>query len=122
LSDFEGLRSNFEQLNITNIDDIVYGNRFDNPCIFEYGKSYVLACTATGEPLPQVTWYNDLTFGETPLTGYDQYYLDNNRTLIVVIKNFTSEDEGIFHCNATNTLGFAIAIVEVVDVTFVCKY
>ena len=109
-------------MNITNIDHIVYGNRVDDPCIFEYGKSYVLACTAIGEPSPQVMWYNDFTKGIIPLTGYDQYYLDNNRTSIIVIENFTDDDVNIYHCNATNDLGYAIGLVEIDDVMSKCKY
>ncbi|XP_065911883.1 uncharacterized protein [Dysidea avara] len=120
LRDFERLGSELEQLNITNIDHIVYGNRIDDPCIFEYGKSYVLACTAIGEPSPQVMWYNDFTRGIIPLTGYDQYYLDNNRTSIIVIENFTDDDMNIYHCNATNDLGYAIGLVEIDDVMSAC--
>jgi len=121
LADSDRIKNDLEQLNITDIDHIVYNNKNTNPCVFEYGKSYVLACAGIGEPPPQVTWYNDLTIGETPLTGYPQHYLDNNRTLIVVMENFSSEDEGIYHCNATNSLGFTIQILEVVDVTFACE-
>ena len=64
------------------------------------GEPAVLECNAEGSPRPKIVWYKDgATFELSDgmhLTDYDRY---------LIIMSTKSEDEGIYKCEASNSLG-----------------
>ena len=76
------------------------------------GQTAFLKCTADGHPLPRVTWSkvnSSLPVG--------RHVVESSDTLIV--KNVTSEDDGVYSCRAKNLLGSVSASAKL---TVQCKF
>lgn len=73
-------------------------------------STLTLACLASGEPKPLITWYKD----KTPVTAGPGITLKDDGTLI--IERVKKDDEGMYECHASNAEGVAItsAVITVV--------
>ncbi|XP_042142402.1 Down syndrome cell adhesion molecule-like protein Dscam2 [Ixodes scapularis] len=83
--------------------------------IHKPGGSVSLRCTATGNPLPQVTW--DLDGRHLPETiryRVGDYVTRDNRVVSYVnISSVRTEDGGIYRCRASNDVGLASHMARV---------
>ena len=107
-------------VDITGVDYTVAVGEHVDPCIYQFNRSYVFVCNASGVPTPQLTWYYQrMLLGEIIIvnnrTADDlvQYYIDSN-ILIIVISNLTRNNTGIYGCKATNDIGFHILTVDAI--------
>ncbi|KAM5272191.1 vascular endothelial growth factor receptor 2 [Ctenodactylus gundi] len=66
------------------------------------GETIEVACTASGNPSPQITWFKD---NETLVEDSGIVLKDGNRNL--TIRRVRKEDEGLYACQACNVLGCA---------------
>lgn len=68
------------------------------------GDQLVLTCTVKGDPEPQVTW----TKNGKPLSSSEILSLKyKNGVSTLTINEVFPEDEGVFVCTATNSIGSA---------------
>lgn len=76
-------------------------------------KQLSLRCQATGFPIPEVTWYKD---GEVVQTQRDKPGTSNRitRNWELFFLSFSEEDEGLYYCNASNSLGWIVSPPAVV--------
>lgn len=66
------------------------------------GEMLTLKCTVTGDPEPQVTWFKN----KEPLSSSDIIDLRYKQGLAsLTINEVFPEDEGVYICKATNSLG-----------------
>ncbi|KAK7580602.1 hypothetical protein V9T40_001231 [Parthenolecanium corni] len=73
------------------------------------GSSAQLVCTIHGEPLPQVTWYQD----SFPLEGTDRRIIEaRGNKYVMNIINVRSSDFGNYSCQAENTIGKSKSHIE----------
>nr|XP_045017402.1 vascular endothelial growth factor receptor 2 [Jaculus jaculus] len=68
------------------------------------GETIEVACIASGNPSPQITWFKD---NETLVEDSGIVLKDGNRNL--TIRRVRKEDEGLYTCQACNVLGCARA-------------
>uniref|UniRef100_A0A8C9NZH6 Vascular endothelial growth factor receptor 2 n=1 Tax=Spermophilus dauricus TaxID=99837 RepID=A0A8C9NZH6_SPEDA len=66
------------------------------------GETIEVACTASGNPPPQIMWFKD---NETLVEDSGIVLKDGNRNL--TIRRVRKEDEGLYTCQACNVLGCA---------------
>ncbi|XP_010638573.1 vascular endothelial growth factor receptor 2 isoform X1 [Fukomys damarensis] len=66
------------------------------------GETIEVACTAFGNPPPQITWFKD---NETLVEDSGIVLKDGNQNL--TIRRVRKEDEGLYTCQACNVLGCA---------------
>ncbi|XP_007944400.1 vascular endothelial growth factor receptor 2 [Orycteropus afer afer] len=68
------------------------------------GETIEVSCIASGNPLPQITWFKD---NETLVEDSGIILKDGNQNL--TIRRVRKEDEGLYTCQACNLLGCAKA-------------
>ncbi|KAM4854166.1 vascular endothelial growth factor receptor 2 [Thomomys bottae] len=66
------------------------------------GETIEVACTASGNPPPQITWFKD---NDTLVEDSGIVLKDGNQNL--TIRRVRKEDEGLYTCQACNVLGCA---------------
>ncbi|XP_063701950.1 titin homolog isoform X2 [Culicoides brevitarsis] len=73
------------------------------------GKSYVLRCVVTGNPLPTVQWFkNDVNVDNSP----DYIINYNNGEATLKFEEVFLEDQAVFKCKATNSSGTEETIAQ----------
>lgn len=108
---------NDSPLKIPGVDHTVAVGEIENPCIYQFGRSYALICNASGLPTPQLAWHyqrillGDITAVNNGTNGLVEYYIDNTIS-VLVISNMTRSTSGIYYCNATNDIGFDLLTVS----------
>jgi hypothetical protein len=89
------------------------GNRAPNLTVEPYnstvsvGGTVVVPCVASGVPRPEVTWYKE---GVEKAVSNSQNVIASN---VLVIKNITVDDSGIYHCVARNSEGMVDQTVSI---------
>ena len=71
------------------------------------GDTASFTCQATGEPVPNITWYfNSTALDEANITKYTITIsvMSLNTTSTLTIMNVQSTDVGTYTCNATNVV------------------
>jgi hypothetical protein len=102
------------------------GNRAPNLTVEPYnstvsvGGTVVVPCVASGVPRPEVTWYKE---GVEKAVSNSQNVIASN---VLVIKNITVDDSGIYHCVARNSEGMvdqtvSITVIDVPRVKYTYK-
>ncbi|KAM6918651.1 obscurin [Xenentodon cancila] len=80
-------------------------------CTAELGQTVKLACKATGEPKPAVTWYKD---GRT--VEADPHHIiieDPDGSCTLILDNMTADDSGQYMCFATSPAGNASTLGKI---------
>ncbi|XP_035221089.1 Down syndrome cell adhesion molecule homolog isoform X5 [Stegodyphus dumicola] len=69
------------------------------------GDKIILDCSATGKPLPSITWYRTSGHGMEfiPIIGSPEISLFPNGSLSVT--SIKKDDEGLYMCNISNNIG-----------------
>ena len=70
------------------------------------GQTQHFECQVIGFPTPTITWFKD----EVDITGNIRYQIEYNKeqgTIMLVLKNVTLADEGLYQCRAQNSEGCA---------------
>ena len=63
------------------------------------GEEVTLSCTATGLPLPDITWSSPI---DTPVQPSDDMIIDSTRQSQITVSNLQLSDFGMNTCTATN--------------------
>ena len=83
------------------------------------GDSVSINCSASGRPLPSLSWYKDEVqldiSGRITITDYviNFTHIDS----VLTVSSVTYDDEGVYTCNATNTLPNEIIVVRSISFT-----
>ncbi|XP_051970786.1 obscurin-like [Xyrauchen texanus] len=80
-------------------------------CTAELGQTVKLACSVTGAPKPQVTWYKDGRAVEA-----DPHHIiieDPDGSCTLILDNMTADDSGQYMCFATSSAGNASTLGKV---------
>jgi len=77
------------------------------------GQNVTLACNATGNPSPSITWYKD---GQLVIIS-GRFTQDSSSLTITKVSRF---DEGTYFCNATNDVNSRVSNSTYLTVD--CKY
>ncbi len=72
------------------------------------GSVVTLACTATGDPFPILTW----TRNGMEINGMDGQFALESDGAVLVVQSVGVEDEGAFQCHASNVAGTAVDTVN----------
>lgn len=101
-----------------------FTNEFqDNPYLVAHGDNLKLNVTVKGKPFPKLQWYrNDETLKSTKHFEIS----DSGRESSLVIRSATSEDCGVYKCEAISKLGKAVRKFQVnlkgkEYVIYICK-
>jgi len=99
-------RSATKELELPLDDSLMHVPKFTAPLPATYevkdGEVLHLKCDVTGDPEPQVTWFKD----DQPLSSSDVIDLRYKQgQASLTINEVFPEDEGIYKCKATNSLG-----------------
>ena len=73
--------------------------------------SAMAACTATGDPLPQVTWYR----GDDVILSM-RHMKNKEVTAELRVENFTPEDEGTYKCVARNEFNMSVEATTTIGI------
>ena len=77
-----------------------------------HNTSAMAACTATGDPLPQVTWYR----GDDVIPN-KRHVRKMEVTAELRVENFTPEDEGTYKCVARNEFNLSAEATTTIGMT-----
>jgi len=72
------------------------------------GQSFTLACTATGDPVPNIEWRQNGTFytirdpSVIRITPTEEL---QSTSSVITVTNATTSDTGLYQCVATNVVG-----------------
>lgn len=68
----------------------------------EYQKAATFNCTASGNPSPTLSW----RFANNTLISSSKYDINvTGNTKVLLVKNLSRADSGIYECHANNTKG-----------------
>ena len=66
----------------------------------------MFSCTASGVPLPAISWYKDGSLLDTNISNITTIVVDNSTlTATLYLSNLTLVDAGVYICNATDSVG-----------------
>ena len=70
-----------------------------------------LQCAFSGEPLPQVMWYysHNVSLGSSNKYTITDAIDSNTVTSTLVVNDITVLDDGLYSCNASNAVGYAVS-------------
>ena len=69
------------------------------------GQAATMYCTASGQPPPTITWlHNGL-----PVTDSVLITSTSNFNSTITVLSVNTDDEGMYQCSATNSLGTAVS-------------